>query len=388
MSVREPSSGTTKVVIVGGGVAALECAVALRDLAGGHVAVTVVSAVERYVDRPLEIGEPFGLGPTRTYALSAICASIGAELIVDRADAVDALGRKLELASGRIIGYDMLVLAQGASLVPAYDHGVVFDRELSPEDFDDVLEDIDEGFVPRIAFVVPDGVHWTMPAYELAVLTSTRVKAKAPESELLLVTHERRPLQAFGAAASDQVAAVLERHGVTLRTGVSADVVTHTAMRIAGAWTEVDRIVHLPLAVGRAPHGVPTDVEGFIPCDLYGCVEGLEDVYAAGDATAEPIKQGGLAAQQADAVAGHIAARVGAIAEPPPARRVLRGLLRTPSGPLFLRAELHDPDGTSAWATEPLWWPPTKIVSRRLSPHLARLEADRRLGRTGVALAR
>ena len=40
-------------------------------------------------------------------------------------------------------------------------------------------------------------------------------------------------------------------------------------------------------------------------------MEGLDGVYAAGDATWYPIKQGGLAAQQADVVATAIAAAVG-----------------------------------------------------------------------------
>ena len=61
--------------------------------------------------------------------------------------------------------------------------------------------------------------------------------------------------------------------------------------------------------------------------DLHGRVRGLEDVYAAGDATTCPIKQGGVAAQQADAAAEAIAARLGRDLDPRPFRPVLRGLL-------------------------------------------------------------
>ena len=43
---------------------------------------------------------------------------------------------------------------------------------------------------------------------------------------------------------------------------------------------------------------------------------GVPDVFAAGDATAEPVKQGGLATQQADAAAEAIAAEAGAADRP------------------------------------------------------------------------
>src|SRR5512132_1422572 len=51
---------------------------------------------------------------------------------------------------------------------------------------------------------------------------------------------------------------------------------------------------------------------------------GVEDVYAAADITAFPLKQGGLAAQEADAVAERIAAQAGARVLPQPFRPVLR----------------------------------------------------------------
>jgi sulfide:quinone oxidoreductase len=93
------------------------------------------------------------------------------------------------------------------------------------------------------------------------------------------------------------------------------------------------------------------------------------DVYAAGDATQFRPKQGGLAAQQADAVAAAIATDLGADTEPMPFRPVLRGLLLTGLTPRYLRS---DPaSGSSLVDTEPLWWPPAKIVGRYLAPFLA-----------------
>jgi sulfide:quinone oxidoreductase len=125
---------------------------------------------------------------------------------------------------------------------------------------------------------------------------------------------------------------------------------------------------------------LPADARGFIPVDSHGAVRDVLNVYAAGDATSFPIKQGGLACQQADAVAASIAADLGAIADPPPFRPVLRGLLLTGGAPLYLRAEL-DAEGSVLRRTEQrlageastraLWWPPGKIAGRYLAPYLA-----------------
>jgi sulfide:quinone oxidoreductase len=113
-----------------------------------------------------------------------------------------------------------------------------------------------------------------------------------------------------------------------------------------------------------------TSPHGFVPVDEYGQVAGLADVYAAGDAVDFPVKQGGLAAQQADTVAEHIAAGYGARVEATPFRAALRGMLFTGDAPLYLRSNVPgaDPDVPGAWY--PLWWPPTKIAGRYLAPYL------------------
>src|SRR5262249_5119732 len=91
-----------------------------------------------------------------------------------------------------------------------------------------------------------------------------------------------------------------------------------------------------------------------------------------GDMTTFPVKQGGIAAQQADVVAAAIAARAGADVVPEPFDPVLRGLLLTGGAPAFLRAELHGGRAdTSSVADEALWWPPGKIAARYLAPFLA-----------------
>jgi sulfide:quinone oxidoreductase len=131
---------------------------------------------------------------------------------------------------------------------------------------------------------------------------------------------------------------------------------------------------------GPAVVGLPPNPEGFLATDVHGRVEGVPDVYAAGDVTAFGVKQGGIACQQADAAAEHIAARAGAAVDPRPFSPVLRGMLLTEHWARFLRREAPDiVDHDSAVAGRALWWPPSKIAGRELASYLQGL--DEELGR-------
>jgi sulfide:quinone oxidoreductase len=133
-----------------------------------------------------------------------------------------------------------------------------------------------------------------------------------------------------------------------------------------------DLVVALPRLRGEPPDGIPRDADGFVPTDRHGRIAGLEDAYAAGDVTTFPVKQGGLAAQQAGAVAEVIAASAGAPVTPQPFRPILRGLLLTGAEPAYLRTDLsRGPRHTTIAQGEPIWWPPGKIVGRHLAPYLA-----------------
>ena len=83
------------------------------------------------------------------------------------------------------------------------------------------------------------------------------------------------------------------------------------------------------MILGPAVRGLPADADGFIPVDRHARVSGVERVFAAGDGTTFPVKQGGLATQLADAGAAHIAAELGAELDPEPFDPVLRGQLIT-----------------------------------------------------------
>ena len=124
-----------------------------------------------------------------------------------------------------------------------------------------------------------------------------------------------------------------------------------------------------------------TEPHEFIPVDEYGRVAGLRGVYAAGDAVDFPVKQGGLAAQQADVVAEHVAARYGA------GRRIGAVSLRcceeccspaTSRSTCARACPVSTRDVPGAWY--PLWWPPTKVAGRYLGPYLSEHGDEGRFG--------
>ena len=60
------------VVIAGGGVAAVEFALALHDLAGGRVRMTLISPQPQFVLRALRTAQPFAADHVRKHPLLAI----------------------------------------------------------------------------------------------------------------------------------------------------------------------------------------------------------------------------------------------------------------------------------------------------------------------------
>lgn len=365
-----------EIVVLGGGVAALEATIALHELAGERVHVTVVAPSETFSYRPLEIGEPFGLGHPRAYELRPLVAGLRGAFLADAAHAVAPGRHEVELASGGTLGYDELIVATGATARPAYEHGISFDRAHDPQAFDEFVSDLRSGFVTSVAFVVPPGVAWTLPAYELALFTVAWGRDRPGGVEVTILTPEAVPLEIFGGAASEAVARALATAGVHVLTSVVADVVTDATVQVAGAWFSAARVVSLPVWGGPALEGLPCDAAGFVPVDPYGHVLGCPDVLAAGDATTGRVKQGGLAAQQADRIAHGIAGRVGGDPGPPLSSFVLRGLLHTTDGPLYLRGALDADDDTEAEVSHtPLWQPPSMVAAPRLVNHLASIDA-------------
>lgn len=366
-------------MIAGGGVAGLETVLALRSLAGRRVRIKLLSAETEFVYRPLSVAEPFDLGSAHRHPLDQIARDFDVELIADTLDWVAPSSDRVFTGGGAEILYDALVLATGAQAVPAWDHVLTF---TGPRDVDAMRRlagEVEHGHVESVAFVVPSGITWPLPLYELALITAQRASAADRKPDLAVFTPEREPLAIFGDAGWREVAAQLEASGVRVMRSAETEVTAGGDVLIPFEETPLrfERVVAVPRLEGRAPRGVPHDDHGFVPIDSHGLVRGLKHVYAAGDGTDYPVKQGGIASQQADAVAEVIAKRAGAGIDPRPFPGVLRGQMLTGGDPTFLRTDLgHRADDHSEAAATPLWWPVAKIAGQHLAPYLASREGD------------
>lgn len=361
------------VVIAGGGVGGLEAALALKDLAGDRVHIDLLAPARHFTYRPLTVTEPFGKSQTVRMEVSRIGADRGFHVIRDVLDSVQAEDRAVVTQDGDRITYDDLVLAVGARPRMSIPGALAF---RGPRDVPRVtgsLRSLEARRKPaRVVFLIPESDMWTLPAYELALLTRAWGIDRGLDLEVGIVTPESAPVAAFGENASQQVASLLEERDIALHTGTVPQGFSNGSV-----WAQGNRRLHaelavaLPVQVGPGLGGIPCDAAGFARVDETCRVVGLEGVYAVGDMTSGDLKQGGLAAQQADVAAASIAAAAGAPVRPVRFRPVLRGLLFTGGIPLYLRhPPVPDlPDAGAGYAAA--WWPAHKIVGRHLAPYLA-----------------
>jgi sulfide:quinone oxidoreductase len=374
------SHNKLRVVIVGGGVAALETALALRELAPEQTTTTVLAPDEDFVYRPMTVREPFAYAAARRYPLAQIAADIGVELHAGELSWVEPDKHVLHTKADRVIEYDALVLGLGARAVPRYEHAITIDDRCLDETLHGLIQDIEGGYVDSVAFVSPGRMPWQLPMYELALMTAGRAFDMGVELSTTIVTPEDSPLAVFGPAASSAVAQRLEHARIQTITSAYAEIprAGEVVVNPGDRHLYVKRVVALPELYGPAVRGLPSAEHGFIRVDPYGRMRDVEGVYAAGDAIDFPIKHGGIGSQQADAVAESIAALAGAPVTPEPFNPVIHGMLLTDDKPLYLTAKITGGHGfVSEVSDEPTWQPPGKIAAKYLAPYLDRFDQDR-----------
>jgi sulfide:quinone oxidoreductase len=371
-----PDSGTSQpfeVVIAGGGVAGLEAALALRDLAGELVHLTLIAPNPEFVYRPMTVREPFAFGRAERYGLREIASEIGAELLQDSLQSVVPGERQVRTSSSATVPYDALMLGPGAQVRARYDHATTIDDRRFDELLHGLIQDVEGGLVRRLAFVAPPRMAWPLPLYELALMTAARAYDMNIEIAITILTPEDAPLAIFGTGVSHAVAELLSEKRIEAVSSAYCEIPSAGRIEVTpgGRLLDFDRIVALPELEGPSISGLPEVEDGFLPVDAHCQVRGVERVYAAGDATDFPVKHGGLASQQADAAAEAIAALAGADLEAQPYDPVIRGMLLTGTKPLYISAHITGGQGpTSEVSWEPLWQPPSKIAARYLSPYL------------------
>ncbi len=267
-----------RVLIAGGGVSAIEGLIAIRELLDGLVGITWIAPGDEFVYRPLLVAEPFDLGARRSFRLAAIAADHAAELVRATLRAVDTESATITLDDGTELGYDALLVAIGARPREWLGGAIHFSSPAEVPAVRELVSGLDEGRVRSVAFAAPRGTAWTLPLYELALLTAAHIgDAGDAGIELTVVTPEAEPLAVFGPAAAAHIRDLCGDRGIRLRTGHAAVAFDNGRVELdAGESIEADQVIALPRLAGEAIAGLPHDADGFIPVDEHCAVPGVE----------------------------------------------------------------------------------------------------------------
>jgi sulfide:quinone oxidoreductase len=362
----------TSVLIAGGGIAGIEALLALRDLAGDRIEVTLAAPTPEFVYKPMTVQAPFSSEPAIRLDLAALVSEKGGTFVQEGVRRVDPDRHAADLGDGTSLGYDAAIICVGAKPRAAFGHAETLRTSGEPIDIDALLRRAAEHESGRIAFVVPPTGSWPLPVYELALMAERRARELSLEVRIAIVTPEPEPLGVFGHVASNAIAELLAARGIEVRGSARAHEGTDDGIVLDPGDQRLDTgaVVALPELHGPALDGLPADERGFIPIGEHAEVLGISDVYAAGDGTNFPIKHGGIGAQQADAAAEHIAARAGAAGDPAPFRPVIRGRLIAGEEHVNLQADIAGGGGEGAASYDYLWWPPQKVAGKYLTAEL------------------
>lgn len=348
-----------RVVVAGGGMAGIEAALALDAFMGEGAKVTMVDASGRFAVPATAAGRAFGIAPAVDVPLSRLLAGTHVTLRPARLAAVDG-GRQLAmLAGGELLGYEHLIIAVGGRAVAPLGEALTFRGHADAHELralvDGVADHAERGAHTDIVVTIPRGCGWPLAGYDIALMAREHLVAQGhgERCRLRVVTAEESPLDMFGPAASESVVQTLGRAGVEITTGCEVTAFAWGLLTTSdGRMLPADRVVSLPVMRGPRIEGLPMDDDGFVLCDAQGRVDGAPGVCVVGDAGTFPVKEGGIACRQADAVAGAIARAHGVEVD----------------APAFPRLD----DG--AWVMgdggHPSRWPVPKVTGRFLAPFL------------------
>src|SRR4051794_12677569 len=161
------SSIPLRVLIAGGGVAAVEAALALHALARERVRIELLAPSGAFVQRPSSVLSPFGGTPAPWVSLDGL-TELGIRRHPGSLAAVDPAAHRVRTTDGGRLGYDRLVVATGARPVESVPGATTFRGPISAG----AVEGAVRAARSRVLFVAPPGCGWPLPIYELALLAA------------------------------------------------------------------------------------------------------------------------------------------------------------------------------------------------------------------------
>jgi sulfide:quinone oxidoreductase len=217
------SGPKTHVLVAGAGVAAVECVLALRELAGSRVDLELLAPAAELLHRPSSVTTPFGGARAARIDLTRLAADLGIRLHRDALAAVEPEAHRVITKDGDHVPYEILVVATGVRSRDADRGAVTFRGPVSAGRVDQAIARVTANPELRLAFAAPAGARWLLPLYELALLAAAALRERGiQEPDIVVATGEHEPLDVFGPAASEAVRGALDHAGVKLVTSAAA----------------------------------------------------------------------------------------------------------------------------------------------------------------------
>lgn len=299
-----PQSATTRIVVVGAGVAGVEAAVTLaRTVPRAQVLLVGEWPTLRVV--PELVYVPLGGTAQGTEVrLNRALARDGIDLRISTVERVDLERRQLICPDGEI-PFDVAVFATGTVPSTASGHGLrtLEDALRLREELARVGTGGEDG--RSIVLRVPASCTWAPPAFELALLLARWRDAAAERSEIdiSIVIENSEPFDLFGTAAAGVVREHLDAARVALVTNVPAHRIDLSPASV---------VIDFEALVARRIPGLPAvGAGGFYRTDGDGRV--APDVFVVGDATDVPLKSGFAVGWHARRVASAIGGDVASL---------------------------------------------------------------------------
>ena len=227
---------TGGAVVVGGGFAALEIALALKKQ-DGSIPVTVITSETEIIYRPWLIRVPAGGPQPPVIPLARLLEAAGSDVVAGRATAVNLEQRHVLLDSGAQIEYDQLVVATGA----------VADRGRVPGSREHAVFPCDLGDAAEFAARVSGGTAhvavvfgWERPGPGLEY--AAWIAARRPGVRVTAIDGDGTMERRFGAKATTRVRALFERRGAQLLTEGTVERIGRGNVELRGSAVEADLI--------------------------------------------------------------------------------------------------------------------------------------------------
>ena len=313
-----------RVLILGGGFAAITAAQELRSRLGDDDEIILVSKNSEFTFYPAIIPCIFGdlnFADIR-FDLAGTLSEHGVRFIHGDVEAINTTSRKVSVSGDRMtysIDYDYLLFAVGRRLeahsIPGlseYSHGL-FTIDTA-ERFKKAISEFKAG---SIVVGLCGGAFLPVPVCEsaLALADTFAPQIKAGEVQVAAVFPATVEQAFAGANLFRDIEEEFRKKGIELITDFEVDVVDsdHIGSR-DGSIVKYDLLMLIPPFVGQLSlrsAGHVTDISGFANVNRKMQVDGVDHVYAAGDITAMPgPKFGYMAMRQGRVAAANIAAEI------------------------------------------------------------------------------